>query len=71
MIRGKQVKVLIHVDGSCSVDAIEFSDASCLKVTKEITSALAGRVIDERYKPEARIRQRSPHTERERGSSCV
>ena len=64
MARGKHVKLLIHTDGSCSVDAVDFIDASCLSVTNEITSALAGRVLNEQHKPEARIRQQRGQTER-------
>ena len=64
MPRGKHVKLLIHADGSCSVDAVDFTDASCLSVTSEITSALAGRVIGEQRKPEARIRQQRGQADR-------
>ncbi len=64
MPRGKHVKLLIHADGTCSVDAVDFTDASCMSVTEEITFALAGRVISEQHKPEARIRQHRGQSER-------
>ena len=65
MPRGKHVKVIIGVDGSCQVDAVNFTDASCLSVTKAITAALGGRIDHERLKPEARLRERSGQSERE------
>jgi hypothetical protein len=55
MPHGKHVKVVIGVDGSCQVDAVQFTDASCLSVTKEITAALGGGIMREESKPEARI----------------
>ncbi len=54
----KHVMVIIRPDGSCSVDAVNFTDATCTQATQKIMSALAGRLVDERLKPEA---QRLPH----------
>ncbi len=53
MIRGKQVKMIIRQDGSCTVDAIDFADATCTLATQQILAALGGLVIEERLKPEA------------------
>ncbi len=58
MPRSKSVKVIIGVDGACRIDALNFSDASCQTATQEIIAALAGRVIQQHLKPEARVRQR-------------
>jgi hypothetical protein len=49
----KHIKVLIRPDGSCSVDAINFADATCTQATQQILNALAGQLTDERHKPEA------------------
>jgi hypothetical protein len=65
MPRGKHLKIIIAVDGACSIDAMNFTGPSCQAMTKEIANALAGRIAQERGKPEARIRQRSGQTERE------
>ena len=66
MPHGKHVKVVIGVDGSCQVDAVQFTDASCLSVTKEITAALGGGIIREESKPEARIHQHCGQADKER-----
>ena len=50
----KHVRLVIHIDGSCSVDAINFTDATCTHATQQIMQALAGQVAEERPKPEAR-----------------
>ncbi len=54
MRREKHVRMIIRTDGTCTVDAMNFTDATCMRATQEITRALAGKTIDERYKPEAR-----------------
>jgi len=55
MIREKHVRMIIRADGSCSVDAVNFTDAGCLKATEQITQALAGVTVGEHHKPEARL----------------
>jgi hypothetical protein len=65
MPRGKHVKLIIGVDGSCSVDAINFTGPSCQTATQEITVALGGQVGHQHMKPESRIRQRCEQRERE------
>ena len=66
MHHGKHVKVVIGVDGSCQVDAVQFTDASCVSVTREITAALGGGIIREESKPEARTRWCCGRTDKER-----
>ncbi len=53
----KHVKMIIKPDGTCTVDAVNFADATCTQATQQIMSALAGQLIDQRLKPEA---QRAP-----------
>ena len=60
MIQGKCVKMLIHADGTCSIDAVNFTDATCTHATRQILQALNGHVAEERLKPEA---QRLPPQE--------
>ena len=49
----KHVKMIIRVDGTCSVDAVNFTDATCTRATQQILAALAGQVGEDRLKPEA------------------
>ncbi len=53
MPTSKEVTVLIHRDGRCSVDAVNFTDASCIQATQQILQVLAGAVLAEHLKPEA------------------
>ena len=53
MIREKHLKIIIRPDGSCTIDAIGFTDASCTQATQQILRALAGSVTKEHLKPEA------------------
>jgi hypothetical protein len=48
----KHIKVLIRPDGTCSVDAINFADATCTQATQQILNALASQVVTDRMKPE-------------------
>ena len=65
MPHGKRVKIVIGVDGTCSVDAINFTGTACQAATLEIASALGGQIEQQRQKPEARLRERCGHQERE------
>ncbi len=65
MPRGKHIKLIIAVDGSCSVDAVDFTGPSCQAATREIAAALGGQIDRQELKPEARIRQRSVDREKE------
>ena len=65
MPRGKYVRILIGVDGACSIDAHNFTDISCQKATQEIAALLGGEINTQHDKPEARIRERSSQAERE------
>ena len=51
----KHIRMIIRADGTCTVDAMNFTDATCMRATQEITKVLAGKTIDKRYKPEARM----------------
>lgn len=53
MMLSKYVKLLIHPDGSCSLDALNFADATCTQATQELLRALGGQVTGERHRPEA------------------
>ena len=53
MIRDKRVKLIIRSNGSCSVDAINFTDATCHQATNQILKALAGEITEDRLKLEA------------------
>ena len=52
-MRHKHVRMIIRQDGSCAVDAVNFTDATCTQATQQIMQALAGQVTEERGKPEA------------------
>ena len=65
MRRNKHLRILIAPDGSCSVDAINFTGPACQNATLEITAALGGQIDHQHAKPEARIRQRCGQGERE------
>ena len=65
MPRGKHMKLIIGVDGTCQVDAINFSGPSCKVATEEIAAALGGHIDRQHDKPEARIRERCRQQERE------
>lgn len=56
----KHVRMLIQPDGSCTVDAVNFSDGTCMQATQQIMAALAGQITIDRFKPEA---QRLPPQE--------
>ena len=65
MLRGKHITVIISVDGSCSVDAINFIGLACQVATQEIAAALGDRINHQHLKPEARLREQCGHSERE------
>jgi len=45
--------MIIRTDGTCSIDAVNFTDATCTHATEQIMRALGGQVAEERFKPEA------------------
>lgn len=49
----KHVRMIIRSDGSCSVDAMNFTDATCQHVTQQIVQSLGGMPVNQRFKPEA------------------
>ncbi len=52
-MRHKHVRMIIKADGSCTVDAINFTDATCTQATQQILAALGGPITEDRLKPEA------------------
>ncbi len=66
MSRGKHIKLIIGVDGQCSIDAHNFTDASCQKATQQIAAALGGQIDHQRDRPQARLRQLSRQFDMER-----
>ncbi len=52
----KHVEVVVAPDGGCTIDAVNFPDASCTQVTQQLAAALGGQIVTERLKPEAAIR---------------
>ena len=61
----ESIRITIAVNGSCSVDAINFTGPACQAATMEITAALGGQIDHQHSKPEARIRGRCGEAERE------
>lgn len=61
----KHVRLVIAVDGTCTIDALHFPDASCLKATQEIQQALGGAVVKDLPKLEARFREKVRGQDRE------
>ncbi len=61
----KHVKIIIAPDGTCAVDAINFTGPSCQAATGEITAALGGQIDHQHVKLEARLRERCGQSERE------
>jgi len=65
MSRGKYIKIRIASDGTCTVDAINFTGPACQAATLEIADALGGQIDQQHLKPEARRRERLGQSERE------
>ena len=65
MPTGKHIKIIIAPEGTCTVDAINFTGPSCHAATGDITAALGGQIDHQHVKPEARVRQRGGQGERE------
>lgn len=63
MNRGKHLRIVIATDGTCTVDAMNFTGPACKAATQEIAAALGGRIDQQRDKPEARVRERSAQHE--------
>ena len=66
MSRGKHIRIIISPDGTCTVDALNFTGPACQVATGEITAALGGQIDHQRDKPEARLRQQSRQSDMER-----
>ena len=65
MPTGKHIKIIIAADGTCAIDAINFTGPSCQAATGEIAAALGGQIDHQHAKPEARLRERCGQSERE------
>jgi hypothetical protein len=52
-MRTKHVSMIIKPDGTCSVDAINFTDATCTQATQQILQGPRRPVTEDRLKPEA------------------
>ncbi len=65
MPRGKHVKIIIAADGTCAVDAVNFTGPSCKAATLEVAKALGGQTGRQHDKPEAGIRERCGQADRE------
>jgi len=65
MAGARHLRITIGTDGSCRIDAVLFTDASCQTFTKEIASALGGGIVQEHAKPEARVAQRNGQADRQ------
>jgi hypothetical protein len=53
MNQGKQLRIIIGSDGKCSIEALNFTNATCTQATKQIMQMLGGQVTQEHLKPEA------------------
>jgi hypothetical protein len=53
MMRTKHVRMIIKPDGTCTVDAINFTDATCTQATQQILRRSAAPSPRSRLKPEA------------------
>ena len=51
----RTVSVRVAADGSCTLDALNFSNNCCKAATEQILTALAAHRLSENDKPEARI----------------
>jgi hypothetical protein len=38
----KHVRMIIRQDGSCTIDAVNFTDLTCTRATQQILAALSG-----------------------------
>ena len=64
-MRIKHVRMIIKSDGSCTVDAINFTDTTCTQATQQILAALSAPVTEDRLKPEAQRLPRQANNRRE------
>jgi hypothetical protein len=61
----KYVQVIVAPDGTCTIDALNFTDASCTQATQQLVAALGGQVVTDRAKPEATLRPQLANDRRE------
>ncbi len=63
MNRGKHLRIVIATDGTCTVDAMNFTGPACKAATQEIAAALGAQIDHQHVKPEARVCERSAQHE--------
>lgn len=61
----KHVQIVVAPDGTCTIDAMNFKDASCTQVTQQFLAVLGGQVTADRLKPEAANRPQLANRTRE------
>ena len=64
-MRSKHVRMIIRQDGTCAVDAVNFTDATCTQATQQILAALGGLITEDRRKPEAQRLPQQANTRQE------
>ena len=64
-MHSKHVRMIIKSDGSCTVDAVNFTDATCTQATQQILSALGGTITEDHLKPEAQRLPRQANNRKE------
>jgi hypothetical protein len=67
-MRTKHVRMIIKPDGTCTVDAINFTDATCTQATQQILTRARRPRHRRRLKPEA---QRLPPQANEKGGNAM
>lgn len=65
MRRDRHIRMIIHPDGRCTIEARQFGDASCTQFTRQIGEALGGPVVVDRPTADSRpaLLARSPLAE--------
>jgi hypothetical protein len=61
----KHIKIIIAPDGTCTLDAINFTGPACQLATGEITAALGGQIDRQHDKPELHMREQCRQPDRE------
>lgn len=61
----RHLKLIIDVDGTCRIDAVNFVGPACQIATQELTAALGGTIQQQHDKPELRLRADHRQTDAE------
>lgn len=59
MRRNQHLRMVIAVDGTCRIDAVNFAGSACQVATLELAAVLGGGVLSQRSKPETWLRERA------------